>query len=227
MLTCFPVSVRPATVFMIKTITALKEQKNHHARVNVFLDGEFAFGVSKTIGIHLHIGQVVSENEILELQKKDRFEYGYQKIQPYLSFRPRSVAETTRKLEILGIETSIADKILERAKQERLLDDTQFSQLWVENRIAFHPRGKKLLGYELRKKGIEDELIQSAILGIDEEKMASQAAEKYLKHLEKLDWKQFQIKLGGYLQRRGFTYSVIREISQQLWKKIKVHDINE
>ncbi len=212
---------------MIKTITALTEQKNNHSRVNVFLDGEFAFGVTKTIGIQLHLGQVLSEKEILEWQEKDRFEYGYQRIQPFLLYRPRSIAETSRKLEILGIDSSISEKILTRAQDERLLDDTQFSQLWVENRVAFHPRGKRLLSYELRKKGISDDLIQDATSGIDEEKMALQAAEKFLKQLEKSDWKTFQIRLGGYLQRRGFAYDVVREISQQLWKKISVHDINE
>ncbi len=212
---------------MIKTITALTEQKNNHTRVNVFLNGEFAFGVTKTIGIQLHLGQELSEKEILEWQEKDRFEYGYQRIQPFLLYRPRSIAETSRKLEILGIAPSISEKILERAQKERLLNDMQFSQLWVENRVAFHPRGKRLLSYELRKKGIADELIQDATSGIDEEKMALHAAEKYLKHLEKADWKSFQIRLGGYLQRRGFNYDVIREISQQLWKKISVHDINE
>lgn len=212
---------------MIKTITALTEQKNNHSRVNVFLDGEFAFGVTKTIGIQLHLGQELSEKEILEWQEKDRFEYGYQRIQPFLLYRPRSIAETSRKLEILGIDSSISEKILTRAQDERLLDDTQFSQLWVENRVAFHPRGKRLLSYELRKKGISDDLIQDATSGIDEEKMALQAAEKFLKQLEKSDWKTFQIRLGGYLQRRGFAYDVVREISQQLWKKISVHDINE
>ena len=212
---------------MIKTITALTEQKNNRTRVNVFLDGEFAFGVTKTIGIQLHLGQELSEKEILGWQEKDRFEYGYQRIQPFLLYRPRSIAETSRKLEILGIASSISEKILERAQKERLLNDTQFSQLWVENRVAFHPRGKRLLSYELRKKGIADELIRNATSGIDEEKMALQAAEKYLKHLEKADWKSFQARLGGYLQRRGFNYDVIREISQQLWKKISVHDINE
>lgn len=212
---------------MIKTITALTEQKNNHTRVNVFLNGEFAFGVTKTIGIQLHLGQELSEKEILEWQEKDRFEYGYQRIQPFLLYRPRSIAETSRKLEILGIAPSISEKILERAQKERLLNDMQFSQLWVENRVAFHPRGKRLLSYELRKKGIADELIQDATSGIDEEKMALHAAEKYLKHLEKADWKSFQIRLGGYLQRRGLNYDVIREISQQLWKKISVHDINE
>jgi regulatory protein len=212
---------------MIKTITALNEQKNNHSRVNVFLGGEFAFGVTKTIGINLHIGQELSEKEIRELQEKDCFEYGYQKIQPFLSYRPRSEAETTRKLEMLGIETAISEKILERAKNEHLLDDKQFSQLWVENRITFHPRGKRLLDYELRRKGIADELIKDATTGIDEEKMAIKAAEKYLKHLEKADWRTFQIRLGGYLQRRGFNYDVIREISQQLWKKMNVHEINE
>ncbi len=116
--------------------------------MNVFLDGEFAFGVTKTTGINLSIGQVLTEKDIQELKERDNFEGGYQRIQPFLSYRPRSVAETKRKLKMFGIDTTISEKILERAKTDRLLDDKQFSLLWVENRISFHPRGKRLLGYE-------------------------------------------------------------------------------
>ena len=45
-------------------ITALEVQKRDKERVNVYLDGEFAFGLPVIEAARLHTGQELSEDEI-------------------------------------------------------------------------------------------------------------------------------------------------------------------
>ena len=53
---------------MAGTITALKFQQRNKERVNVYLDGEFAFGLAATEAAHLRKGQSLSDGEIASLQ---------------------------------------------------------------------------------------------------------------------------------------------------------------
>ena len=83
---------------MERKITALQAQKRNPQRVNVYLDGEFAFGLSRITAAWLQIGQVLSEEKIVELQAADEIEVAYQKALHYLSFRTRSEDEVRKNL---------------------------------------------------------------------------------------------------------------------------------
>ena len=60
---------------MGKQITDLKAQKRNHQRVNVYLDGEYAFGLSRIVAAWLHVGQELSPEKIKELKLEDELEY--------------------------------------------------------------------------------------------------------------------------------------------------------
>ena len=45
-------------------VTALKLQARNKTRVNVFLDGSFAFGLAKNEAIRLRIGQELTEADV-------------------------------------------------------------------------------------------------------------------------------------------------------------------
>ncbi len=47
-----------------RTITALEIQQQDKERVNVYLDGQFAFGLSRLAAAHLKTGQVLTQAEI-------------------------------------------------------------------------------------------------------------------------------------------------------------------
>ena len=49
-------------------ITGLKLQKRNNDRVNVYLDGEFAFGLSRIVAAWLRTGQELSDEKIAELK---------------------------------------------------------------------------------------------------------------------------------------------------------------
>jgi len=203
---------------MDREITALKAQKKNPNRISVYLDGEYAFGLTRIVAAWLKIGQVLSEEDISRLKHQDTFEVGYQRALHFLSYRPRSEAEIQRKLSEQGFEESVIAAVLERLKGNGFLGDEKFAQDWVENRTTFRPRSKRMLAMELRQKGVNDEEIQKALVETDdEETLAYKAAQQYLRRLDGVDWETFRKRLGGHLARRGFSYGTITPVIRQVW----------
>lgn len=203
---------------MERVITAIKVQKRNPQRVNIDLDGEFAFGLSRLVAAWLKPGDHLTEEKISSLLEKDALEVAYQRALDLLNHRPRSEKEIRQRLTDKGFQPDQIDQVVEKLKKASLVKDETFARMWVESRNEFHPRGRRLLRYELRSKGITDQHIDSALEKIPgEEELARKAAIQYARRLDGLDWQLFRNRLSGFLARRGFSYSTIAPIVKELW----------
>lgn len=205
---------------MAKKITALKLQKRNRNRVNVYLDDEFAFGLSRIVAAWLHTGQELSEEKIAELKAKDGVEVALQRALNFLSYRARSEKEVRQNLTKHGYDEPVIDEIIERLKRGGLLNDADFAEQWVDNRSEFRPRGRQVLRLELRQKGIPDEIISSTLEPLDETELAFRAAQKKARRYRELEYPDFRKKMSGFLARRGFHYGIISEVVPKIWEEI-------
>ncbi|MBN1956291.1 MAG: RecX family transcriptional regulator [Anaerolineae bacterium] len=196
-------------------ITALKVQKRNPQRVNVFLDGQFAFGLAAIEAAHLRTGQFLSDDEVASLKGRDAVERAADRALNLLSYRPRSQVEVRRRLAEKGFEDEAIDGALDRLQRSELVNDRAFARYWIENRFQFKPRGLALLRQELRQKGIDDRIIVETLAEYDENDAAVRAAEGGIRRLRGLEPAAFRRKLTDYLRRRGFSYSVIAPIVQR------------
>lgn len=200
-----------------RKITALKVQRRNPNRVNVYLDGEFAFGLSRIVAAWLRVGQTLSEDKIRSLQEEETREVAYQRGLHYLSFRPRSEAEVRRQLLEKGFDQPLIEEIIERLKAERWLGDAEFARLWTENRTTFRPRSRRLLRYELRQKGVSEDHIEEALNPLAEEsELAYQAGIRYARKLTSLQPDVFRKRLMAFLARRGFSYGTIAPVVRRI-----------
>ncbi|NTV35919.1 MAG: regulatory protein RecX [Anaerolineaceae bacterium] len=205
---------------MEQTITALKVQRRNPNRINVYLDGEFAFGLSRLVAAWLSVGQKLSDEKRASLLHQDTVEVAYLRALNLLSYRARSQAEIEKRLIDKGFTSEDVEVVLERLVQYGFVNDQRFAADWVENRSTFRPRGRRLLTMELRQKGIDEEQIDAALQTVSEESdLAYQAAVKYMRKISDADWLKFRQKLGGFLGRRGFSYQVIAEITRKVWEE--------
>lgn len=206
---------------MTQKITALKAQKRNNRRINVYVDGEFEFGLSRKVASLLQVGQELTLEKIRELKGNDSIEVGYQRALNYLSYRPRSQYEIIRNLRKHKVPEDQMEIILERLVSSKLVDDENFARLWVENRSYFRPRGAFGLRMELRQKGIIESIIDAALDGVEEGKLSYQAARKRAERYKHLTWVDFQKKIGGFLSRRGFRYDVISDTTSEVWEELR------
>jgi regulatory protein len=135
----------------------------------------------------------------------------------FLSYRARSEAEIRQNLQKHDYPEAVIEETLVRLRQDRLADDGQFAQAWVENRSTFRPRGRRALTMELRRKGLDDETVQTAVAGLDEPALAYAAARKRIGRLQGLELNDFRKKLSEFLARRGFSYEIIAPTVRRLW----------
>lgn len=203
----------------MKKITAMEVQRKNPNRVNIHLDGEFAFGLARIVAAWLRLGQELSEEKIEQLVTEDARERALQQAMLFLSYRARSEAEIRKNLQKHEIPDLVIEQTLERLRQDGLANDDQFAQTWVENRTTFRPRSRRMMAMELRQKGLADEAIQSAIQNVDDEASAYEAANKRAARLKGLEWNDFRRKLSEFLARRGFSYGVIAPVVTRIWNE--------
>ncbi len=119
---------------MTRKVTALTPQVKNKERVNVYLDGKFAFGLAAIIAARLKVGQTLGDEEIARLRALDEIEEAYNKTLNYLSYRPRSRAELERYLKDKKVPDDARAQVLGRLDSAQLVNDSDFAQYWVENR---------------------------------------------------------------------------------------------
>jgi regulatory protein len=201
-------------------ITALKIQARNQARVNVYLDGKFAFGLAKIEAARLRLGQELSEADLARLKNVDDLEKAYQRALKYLNLRPRSEAEMRQHLSKHRVGEADLETILQRLRDSGLLNDQAFARLWVENRSTFRPRSKRALQAELKRKGIHAEALGDALADANDADSAYRLAQRRAPRLTALPKPEFRQKLGGYLARRGYAFDIIAPILERVWKEL-------
>jgi regulatory protein len=219
----------------MKKITAIQAQKRNPKRVNIYLDGEFAFGLTRIVAAWLQVGQTLDEEKIAKLQSEEARERAMQQAMLFLSYRARSEKEIRQNLSKHEIPDAVIEDTLERLRRNGFANDKKFAGAWVENRNTFRPRGRRALAVELRQKGIADSIIESVLEDLDEEALAFEAGQKKARKLKAAalpvghrdgvsvskgqEWSDFRKKMSAFLARRGFSYSVIAPIVSRLWNE--------
>jgi regulatory protein len=204
-------------------ITALKTNKRTDKQVNLYLDGKFAVKLDTELAVKkgLKVGEEITDGRIKELTEDVGLARGLNLAYRFLSYRPRSEAEMKDRLHRRGFEDSNIEIIINKLKEQNLLDDTAFAQFWKENRDTFRPRSQRLTRLELKKKGVADEIIKEVTDDSDDMQSAYQAALHKAQHLPNQDYEVFRRRLGDYLKRRGFGYTVISQTVKRLWQEMK------
>jgi regulatory protein len=81
----------------------------------------------------------------------------------FLEARQRSTAEVRRRLGTAGYREDLVVGAIERLTELGMLDDAAFAQAWIESRDRARPRGERALSDELRIKGIDREIVATAL----------------------------------------------------------------
>ncbi len=204
----------------MRKITALRAGRNRGKRVNVFLDGKFAFSLEAEVVAKegLQVEQVLSDEQIEALARSDHFHRCLNAGVHYLSYQLRSASELSDRLRPRATDGDILEAVITRLKEQGLVDDMVFAQFWKDDRESFRPRSRWLTKLELRRKGIANDIIDQVVDTIDDDDSAYRAALSKARSLPRSDEQSFRRRLGEYLKRRGFSYGVINHTVERMWQ---------
>jgi regulatory protein len=206
-------------------ITSLRMGNGRGERVNVYLDGKFAFSLEAEVVAKegLKVDQEITPPRIEMLTREDNYRCCLSTAVRYISYRPRSQFEVREKLTRHGFDSDCIEVAIRCLIEQGLVDDVEFARFWKGDRQLFSPRSKWLTGLELRRKGIAQEVIEQVMGDVSDEDNAYRAALSRISRLPASDYRSFRHRLAGYLSRRGFNYRVINNTVEQLWREVNDH----
>ena len=131
-----------------------------------------------------------------------------------LSIRPMSIFEITKKLEEkFPNEEELIKKVIEEMQRVFLLDDKKFTEKYIDH-LTQKNIGRMKIMVETRKKGLNSDLVEDALINIkwSEEESCQRAFEIKNKLIREEDARKRKQKLINFLLSRGFNNSIIYKV---------------
>lgn len=135
-----------------------------------------------------------------------------------LAYRPRAEGELRTRLRQRGFSYEAVAETIEKLRELRYLDDQDFAERWIENRLEHRPRSARMIAMELRAKGMDASTVADAVdrVEIDERTDALRIATERWSRLAGLEAQVRKRRLTGFLSRRGYGFDVIRDVLKEL-----------
>jgi regulatory protein len=205
------------------TITRLASQKRDAERVSVFIDGAFAFGLALDLAIKagLRKGQALTVGEQQALLDDEERLKAKAAALDYIAYKARTEHEVRQKLRKKGFPDPVADEAVARMRELGYLDDAEYARAYTRGRLSGRGHGPHRIRADLRRRGIAPSTIDAALADLVEHDDLRETA---LRHGRKR-WRRLQReedpykrrqKLAGFLQRRGYDFDLIREVTDVL-----------
>ncbi|MDO8536487.1 MAG: regulatory protein RecX [Candidatus Omnitrophota bacterium] len=137
-----------------------------------------------------------------------------------LRMRPRSVYEIRNRLKLKGYADTLVEDVVASLERAGELNDEKFAHFWIESRMHMNPAGDVVLRHELKRNGISDNIIETALTEkaekYDEYELSLSMAKDRFERLKKLDRRKAMKRIYDFLLRRGFKYDNIRRVVENL-----------
>lgn len=199
-------------------ITKLEVQKKNKNRVNLYLDEEFYCGLSleAVVKYNLKVGQEIEEQKLEFLQTDSEREIAQNKAISYISKYQKTEKELKDYLIKKGFDEEIVLEVIKKLKEYSFVDDDIYAKNFIKSKSK--KSGKRKLSFELKKRGIDENLINENIKEYaDDSETILPLCEKYLKNKPR-DYKTKQ-KAYRFLSSRGFVSEDIISALNKFFKE--------
>ena len=134
--------------------------------------------------------------------------------------RPQTEAELRGKLAGRGHPDAVVDAALDRARTLGAVDDAAFARAWVNDRGIGRGYSSLRLREELRRRGVPDGTIETALATMetrDDLEVATELARSRAQRMPaSLDPEVVARRLLGFLGRRGYPEALARRVAIQV-----------
>lgn len=200
----------------VTSVTLLKRPKHRY---------KISFG-THTLEVHEDVmikyrmmkGSVFTRDELEEIVLADEQQRAYADALNALSRKMRTSYEIGMRLEEKGWTKEVVHEVLQRLREEKLIDDAVYAQEWAQQRVKSRGKGKMWVRHELRQKGVEKPLIEEALGMVSEEEELTSAHELALKKWRSSsgDVQDRRRKTGSFLMRRGYSGSLVSRVLRNI-----------
>lgn len=136
-----------------------------------------------------------------------------------LTAAPRSRRQLADVFERRGVPADVAGRVLDRFVEVGLVDDAEYARVLVRSQHADRGLSGRALRFELRKRGIDEELAEVAVSELsadDVEETARSLVARKLRATAGLDRETRVRRVWGLLARKGYSPSVIARLVREM-----------
>lgn len=129
----------------------------------------------------------------------------------------RSRKQIVDKMRTKGYQTEIIEQAMVFLDEYELLNDKEYASNYINSRSNRY--GKNRLKYDLKSKGINDDILEEVLEEVDptdEYEVALELGKQRMNSYRDDDRQKKYRKLGGYLQRRGFSMNIVKKVLSEL-----------
>ena len=136
-----------------------------------------------------------------------------------LGAKPYSEQGLYKKL-LENYPQSVCESVVSLMKEYGYLDDREYARRYSHHLICTKHFGKRKAFYEMKMKGLDDEIIREALGEYDDEEICGQITELLRKkYAEKLADREQRQKVTAALARRGYSFSDIKAAIEQVLRE--------
>lgn len=165
-------------------------------------------------------GQELTDTDIEKLLAEDEYINARTSASGYLTLRRVSEKQLRDYLLRKKFSRQTIQRVVSEMKEKGQLNDEKFAQLFVKDRMKLKPMGPLKLTMELKKHGIEDEIIESVMkpfFRIEAQKeLALKLAKKKVNSIKGYEPLKRKQKLYNFLRQQGFEKGVIVDVVRSL-----------
>ncbi len=126
----------------------------------------------------------------------------------YLSYQPRTVHEMKEYLKKKAFKKDHITEVIQLLLEKRYLDDQNFASMFLQSKVKYKPKSKFAFSYDLKKKGINQTIIDEVLDDYDDNVLALKSIKNKFHLWVSLDDEKFKKKVMNFLRYRGFGYEV-------------------
>ena len=201
------------------TITEIRRKQRSKNIFYVYVDGKFwAEMLDETIvKFNLKIDKVLSQTELESIFNASKPPLAMHLCLNLLDRSAKTKKEIFEYLAQKGFENDVAQSVTTKLENYGYLDDQKYAEnfaLYKKN------KGKKALRFELKLKGVDEEIINSVLEKIENQKdVILGLAQKFLKN--KKPAPDLRQKLFRHLAGKGFEFEEINSVITEIFKEQK------
>lgn len=204
---------------MMMVITSIERQAKNKKRLSVFVDGEYSFSLNEEdyMKLGLYENRRITADEIRRIKNLVNFNSAKSDAIRFVSLKIRSGKEVGEKLKRMGYEQDTADRVVDELKGMGYIDDRLYALKYINDRRKLKPQSKRMLKYDLARRGIGEEIIDDVLseIDMDEESEAYRIAKsRYGRYDIRKDDVRRKVRM--FLLRRGYGEGTIRAALKRL-----------
>lgn len=201
----------------------LKITKKRNSNFNLYIKDY----KEEKIELHLDIlyeYKLYSRDEIDDEEFEQMLIDNQNKLAKQQAFKILASSSKTKKELILKLKQKkfsqeAIDYAMSFVNEYKFIDEEDIAEKLVEGSYKRKKYSKRMIASQLRQKGIDSEIIQNSISDIDDDEEFENAmhfAQKKYKSISNKDKETIKRKIGSALTYRGFNYSIIKRVIEEI-----------